>query len=283
MHRPTSVDDAVSLRNELGDDAAFYCGGSELLLVMKLGLTDLGHLIDVKGIEGLRSVTLEKNSLRIGACVTHREIETNPLVREYDPAFAAMIGGLANVRVRSVGTLGGNLAFADPASDPATFLTAVGAVVQIRGTGGRLRTVPVADLWVGAYQTVLLDDELIEAVVIPPTRAGEVTVHQRLKFKERPAITVTVSITVEKNLVVDARVAVGAVTPVPARIVSAEEMLQGASQDSIAGAARNAGDSAASEVQLLDGSAEDQAYQRQLTRVLVGRSTTQAMESALAT
>lgn len=282
MHRPASVEEAVVLRHELGDDAAFYCGGSELLLVMKLGMTDLGHLIDVKGVDSLRSITFTEGSLRIGATATHREIENHPLVLEHAPAFAEMISGIANVRVRSVGTLGGNLAFADPASDPATFLTAVGAELEISGPGGSQRTVPVAELGVGAYQTVLGEDELIEAVIVPATKSGEATVHQRMKFKERPAITVTVSTRVEAGVVVAARVSVGAVSAVPARLLAAEEALQGADQESVLGAAANAGDAAANLVRLLDDSDENLLYKRQLTRVLVGRSAVKAMESAIA-
>lgn len=276
------MEEAVVLRHELGDDAAFYCGGSELLLVMKLGMTDLGHLIDVKGVDSLRSITFTEGSLRIGATATHREIENHPLVLEHAPAFAEMISGIANVRVRSVGTLGGNLAFADPASDPATFLTAVGAELEISGPGGSQRTVPVAELGVGAYQTVLGEDELIEAVIVPATKSGEATVHQRMKFKERPAITVTVSTRVEAGVVVAARVSVGAVSAVPARLLAAEEALQGADQESVLGAAANAGDAAANLVRLLDDSDENLLYKRQLTRVLVGRSAVKAMESAIA-
>ncbi len=282
MHRPTSLGEAVELRAQLGDDAAFYCGGTELLLVMKMGLTDLSDLIDVKGLAGLSSISAVAGAIRIGATATHSEIERHPLVRDRVPALSSMIRGIANVRVRSVGTLGGNLAFADPASDPATFFTAVGASLEIRGADGLQRTMPIADLGAGAYQTTLAEDELIEAVLVPVTRAGEVIVHQRMKFQERPAITVTVSVLVESDEVVEARIAVGAVAPVPGRIVLAEEELRGAVGASLDSAAELAGDAAASCVQLLDDTAEDQEYKRQLTRVLVARAAAQAMGSALA-
>ena len=115
MHKPDSLEEAIGLLEGLGDSAALYCGGTELLLVMRMGLTDLDHLVDLKGLDGLRSITLVDGMLRIGAAVTHREIENHPLVTEHAPELASMIGRIANVRVRAVGTLGGNLAFADPA------------------------------------------------------------------------------------------------------------------------------------------------------------------------
>ena len=80
MHKPDSLDEAVSLLEGLGDTAALYCGGTELLLVMRMGLTDLDHLVDLKGIDGLRSITMADGLLQIGAAVTHREIESLSLI-----------------------------------------------------------------------------------------------------------------------------------------------------------------------------------------------------------
>lgn len=283
MHRPTSLAEAVALRDRLGDDAAYYCGGSELLLVMKAGLTDLSDLIDIKGIDALRSITFSDGVLRIGAAATHREIDRHPLVREHLPVLASVAKRIANVRVRSVGTIGGNLAFADPASDLATLMQAVGAVVHVRGAGGVQREISIADLCVGAYQTVLTEDELIEAVVVVPPVAGTVTVHQRMKFKERPAIIVTVSLRVEDGAVADARVVVGAVSSVPASVTVAAELLDGASLATLEDMAKSAGEAAATSVSLLEVFEDDQIYKRQLVRVLVARCATEAMNQGFAT
>ena len=282
MHRPTSVEEAVALRDELGDSAAFYCGGTELLLVMKAGMTDLSDLIDVKGIDALRSITFVDGVLRIGAATTHREIERHPLVREHAPALASVAKRIANVRVRSIGTIGGNLAFADPASDLATLLRALGAVVQIRGARQVRREIRIAELCVGAYRTALGEDELIEAVLVAPAVAGTATVHQRIKFKERPAIIATVSLRAKGGAIVDARVVVGAVSAIPAEIVAAEQLLEGASPATLVDAAESAGDAAANNVPLLDEAEEDQVYKRQLIRVLVARCATEAMNLAFA-
>src|SRR5687767_7209927 len=105
LHRPTTVEEAAGLRAELGDAAALYAGGTELLLAMKLGVLDYEHLIDVKRIDALRGIERRDGELRIGALVTHRELETLPEL----PALAELERNVANVRVRSAGTLAGNL------------------------------------------------------------------------------------------------------------------------------------------------------------------------------
>src|SRR5205807_9843814 len=106
------------------------CGGTELLLLMKLGFSSYGHLVDIKGIEELGGIRAENGVLVIGSTVTHREIERSPLVLERLPALAAMERGVANLRVPNGGTLGGNLCFSDPHPDPATFLLALDAAVE---------------------------------------------------------------------------------------------------------------------------------------------------------
>src|SRR3954449_13557532 len=111
LHRPRTVAEAIELRAELGEDAALYAGGTELLLSMKLGMLDPGHLIDLKRIEGLGAIVRDGDHLRIGALATHREVERSPLVLEAVPALAALERAVANVRVRATGTLAGNLAF----------------------------------------------------------------------------------------------------------------------------------------------------------------------------
>src|SRR3954447_19035626 len=166
LHRPTSVDEAVQLRRELGDGAALYAGGTELLLAMKMGVLDYEHLIDVKRIPGLDAIEVRDGALRIGATATHRDIETSPLVAEHVPALSTLARHVANVRVRAAGTLAGNLAFGEPHADPAALLVALDATVELIGGAGR-RSLGIEEFILGAYETDLGEDELIEAVVVP--------------------------------------------------------------------------------------------------------------------
>ncbi len=185
LHRASSVEEARELLVRYGDDAAVICGGTELLLLLKLGFAAYGHLVDIKGIEELGGVRAERGTLVIGATATHREIERSPLVLERLPALAAMEREVANIRVRNVGTLGGNLCFSDPHSDPATFLLALDAEVEYDGARELL-----AEFLVGPYETALAHGQLLHSVRIPLPREGTRIAHRKLSFHERPAATV---------------------------------------------------------------------------------------------
>ena len=272
LHRATSVETATALLEEHGDDAVVYAGGTELVLLMKLGFAAYGHLVDVKPIDELSGIAVHDGTLRIGGAVTHRAIERSSLVAAGWPEFIAMERGLANIRVRAMGTLGGNLAFADPHSDPATFLLAADARLVL-GRATARRTVPLADFIQGPYTTALEPGELVVAIEVPALPVGAGMAHLRFAFHERPAVTVSVLIRVAGGQVTEARVAVGSVGVAPVRAAAAEATLLGleASDPEAAGLAA-AGDAAADAsdpVTDANGSAD---YKRHLVAVLVGRA-----------
>jgi len=215
VYRPGSVEQASRLLADLGDDAAAYCGGTELLLAMKLGLASYEHLIDLKRVYGLRGIGTDGDTVRIGAATTHQEIETSAALRARYPEMSAMISQVANLRVRSVGTLGGNLCFADPHSDPASFLMAVGATLVCQ-RGETTRRIAAAEFLTGLYETALAPGELLVAVELParPDRTG--ISHLRMKLTERPVVTVTAVVTLAPGTAVArARLIVGSVASTP--------------------------------------------------------------------
>ncbi|MDA8292223.1 MAG: FAD binding domain-containing protein [Actinomycetota bacterium] len=230
VHRPTSVEDASRLLTELGDDAVAMSGGTELLLAMKLGLASYGHVVDLKRVGALRSLEVSGDVLSVGGGVTHRELETSPLVRSLFPALSSMLADVANLRVRSVGTLGGNLCFADPHSDPATFLAAMGAVAVL-GSGASSRRVPVEGFSVGPYETVLAPGELLTGVELRLPGPGTGVSHVRMKTHERPTVTVTSRVEVAGGVVTSARLAVGSVCSVPVVTDTASSLLGSARED----------------------------------------------------
>src|SRR5207247_9340423 len=130
--------------------------------LLKRSVASYGHLVEVKGIEKLGGIRAENGTLVIGATATHREVERSPVVLERLPALAAMERDVANIRVRNIGTLGGNLCFSDPHSDPATFLLALDA--EVDHDGGRT---PLSKFLVGPYETALRPSHLLHAVRIP--------------------------------------------------------------------------------------------------------------------
>lgn len=278
LHAPETVEEATALLDRLGDDAAVYCGGTELLLLMKLRFAELRHLVDVKGIAELRGIDADGERLSIGAAVTHRDVERHPAVRDRWPALAAMERCVANVRVRNAGTIGGNLCFADPHSDPATFLLASGATLVARRGGGEARRIPAEEFVRGPFQTALDPGELLTRIEVPAPAPGSRIVHRKLAFRERPAATVCCNVTVEDGRVAAARVAVGSVGPAPVRAQKAEALLAGldagAPDPRVLDEAAEAAAEASGATEDMNGSAE---YKRHLAAVLVRRALLDAL------
>jgi aerobic carbon-monoxide dehydrogenase medium subunit len=281
LHRPHTVEGATELLDELGSQAQLYCGGTELLLVAKLGLTDFTELVDVKAINELGGIEAD-GELRVGATTTHRLIEHSPIVAEQWPSLASMERSVGNVRVRNVGTIGGNLCFADPHSDPATFLIAAGATVSARRGHQPARRIPAEEFVRGPYRTALEPGELLVAVHVPAPAPGSALVHRKLSFRERPALTVAVNATVHDGLVIEARVAVGSVGPRPVRLANAEGALVGVEAPATAGAVEPCAEAAAGDVEPVADAGGSTEYKRQLVRVLTRRCAEQAVREAAA-
>ena len=224
IHRPESIWEACHLLADLGDEAVAYNGGTELILTMKLGLANYSHLVDLKLIDELNGIRHEGNSLWIGSGMTHHELETSTELRSSLPGMAEMVRQLANVRVRSVGTIGGNLCFADPHSDPATFLAAMDASM-ICDDGRNSRRVKAEEFVVGPYETALRTGELLVGVEVPIPGHSAGVAHVRLKTHERPTVTVAAMVELTDGRVKRARLVVGSVCGVPAVVGGLEELV----------------------------------------------------------
>src|SRR5436309_2129869 len=274
---PTSVAEASELLARHGDAARIYAGGTELILAMKEGLVHYEHLVNVKTIPGLAGVRLDAGTLRLGAATSHRALERDPLVRQHFPAVARMEADVANVRVREVGTLGGNLCFAEPHADPGALLQVFDATVRLERKGGA-RTIPLERLFVGPFETCLEGDELLTEIVVPPLAPRSAAVYLKFGFLERPSVGVGVAVTLADGHVADARIAVGSVGPVPRRMRDAEARLQDRPVADSEAALTEAGRIAArasDAITDLHGSAE---YKEHLVGVLLRR----AFQAALA-
>ena len=185
--RPRSVPEALDYLNY---DRMAYAGGTELLLAMKEGLLRPTHLVDLKGIEGLRSVEESGGEVSIGALVTHTQAADDPIVRGRLPGLAGVLEKVGNPRVRATGTLAGNLCFAEPRSDVASALIALGSAVEIASTEGR-RRLKVEDFVVGPYTTDLGPDELLTRIMVPIQTVR--FVYLKHQTTERPALGVALA------------------------------------------------------------------------------------------
>ena len=281
--RPATLAEAFMAFDAAGGDAAWLAGGTELLQVMKMGFAQIGTLIDIKRIEDLHGITIEGDGrLRIGAGTTHREVERSPVVRAHRPALARLETGVANVRVRNTGTIGGNLAFAEPHSDPATFLLACGATVELAGPNGT-RELPIDGFVLGPLDTARDPDEIILAIRVPPARPGTGRAYRKIAFFERPAASVGIELVVEDRAIGSAVVAVGSLTEVPTLVQEASSALIGAAatDDGLAGVLR-AATATFADLHVspdLNGSAE---YKRHLAGVLLAQAAADALAEALA-
>ncbi|HEX7197367.1 MAG TPA: FAD binding domain-containing protein, partial [Candidatus Limnocylindria bacterium] len=273
LTRPRTLAEAFAAHRAGDGDAVYFAGGTELLQVMKMGFAQFGVLIDLKAIDEIRGLEVASDSrLRIGAATTHRELERSPLVRESFPALAALEARVANVRVRNTGTIGGNLAFAEPHSDPATFLLACGATVELAGPNGR-RELTIGEFLLGPLFTAREPDEVLVAIHIPMAAPSTGRAYDKIAFFERPAASVGVALTVADRAVRNVTVAVGSLTEVPTVVSTAGAAFRGAeaTEEGLDEPVRAAIDAfgGLDIVADLNGSAD---YKRHLAGVLLGRA-----------
>lgn len=275
IHQPTTVAEAAQMLAEFGEQGRLYAGGTELLLAMKHDLLRYQHLIDVKTIPDLDRIELKDGALAIGSGATHRAIERSALVKQHLPVVAEMENHVANVRVRASGTLGGNLCFAEPHSDPATLLTALGAKAHVEGKSGA-RTVAVEKLITGAYETSLAADELLIGVEIPLPSASQRAAYLKYQLKERPTLGLALVLDVDGDTIKKATAVVGSVSAVPTQSAQANQLLAGARTqvEKQLGDAAEALAQAADPVDDLEGGAD---YKRHLIGVFLRRAFTKAL------
>jgi carbon-monoxide dehydrogenase medium subunit len=224
--QPTTVAEASGALADFGEGAKIYAGGAELLLLFRNGLLDAEILVDVKRIERLHRITAGDGTLRIGACVTHQALEKSDLVRAHAPALAYAESQVANVRVRNQGTLGGNLAFSDPHSDPGTVLLLHDASVTI-GNGRGERRIALRDFFVDVYMTAMDADDLLIDIEIPDLPTGMKSAYRRLHRYQRPTLGVAVGAQVIDGRMSENRLAVGCIGPKPERLTELENKLNG--------------------------------------------------------
>ena len=274
IHQPKTAAEAAQMLAEFGEKGRLYAGGTELLLAMKHDLLRYEHLVDVKTIAGLDKIEVRNGALYIGATVTHRAIEHSPLVKEHLAVLADMETQVANVRVRASGTLGGNLCFAEPHSDPATLLVAIGAKAHVQGKSAA-RTLAIDKLITGVYETSLGADEILTGVEIPLPAKSHRAAYLKFQLKERPTLGLALVLDVDGANIKKATAVLGSVSAVPTQSDKANALLAGAkSQVENQLAAAEALAQAADPVDDLEGSAE---YKHHLIGVFLKRAFIKAL------
>jgi len=213
-------------------EARPIAGGTALLILIKHGVFIPEVLVNLRKVPGMAEITWDPAAgLRIGALASIHDVERHPAVREHYPLLAEACHVVANIRIRNLATIGGNLAHGDYQSDPPTALVALGARLELVRLDAR-REIALVDFLVGAYENALEPGELVAAVTLPPPQPGWRSAY--LKFttrssEDRPAVGVAAMARIEDGRCTDARLVVGAVTTTPARVTDAETLLRGRS------------------------------------------------------
>lgn len=255
--RASSVDEALDLAAQAGEDAKFLAGGHSLMPLMKLRLAVPETLVDIGRIRELSYVRTDDGHVAVGALTCHDDIARSDLLASELPLLAHAAGQIGDPQVRHCGTIGGSLAHSDPAADLPAVALALGATLVARGPSGR-REIAAADFFLGLFETVLQPGELLTEIRIPkPQSAG----WSFQKFSKRGIDWAIVGVAVQGQNV--ALVNMGS-TPIRASTVEAALAAGSSPREAAAHAAD--GTSAPDD---LNG---PRAYREHLARVLVGRA-----------
>jgi carbon-monoxide dehydrogenase medium subunit len=226
-YRAASIADAHALLKQ-HPGAKLLAGGHTLIPLLKLRLAAPPALIDIGRIAELRGVTVVDRTVRIGALTTHAELASSAVVRQHCPALADAARQVGDPAVRNRGTIGGNVAHADPAADLPTVLTALGARFAWTGPGGS-RTVDAAGFFTGMMTTALGDDDVLTAIEIPAADKNRGTAYVKFAHpaSRYAVIGVGAALTVSSGRCTDAAVALGGLVPQPTRASAVEKALVG--------------------------------------------------------
>jgi aerobic carbon-monoxide dehydrogenase medium subunit len=281
---PTTVAEACALLKQHAGEAKIFAGGSHLTILMKQGLYQPKALVNIKKISELKGISYDANEgLRIGALATHREIETSVLVREKFPVLSDAEREVANIRVRNMGTVGGNLASGEPLTDLSQIFISLDGKAKIAGPSGQ-RIIPIEELFVDFYTTSLAEDEILTHVVLPPLppRSGiEYIRFSSSSVVDKPSAGVAVRLTLDGSAetIQTARIVLGCVGATPVRARKAEDLLTG--KELMPELAEEAGNIASQECNPTSDLRGSEQYKRAIVRTLVKRAAAKAYERAL--
>ena len=226
---PHSVEEAVRLLTEHGEDAKLLAGGHSLIPAMKLRLASPRYLIDLGTIPGLHGVRIEGDALTIGALTVHADIASSELARRHVPGLADAASVIGDVQVRNRGTIGGSVAHADPAADFPVILTALNASFVLQSPSGK-RTVAADDFFVDFYTTALAANEVLSEIRVPLPPSGAGTAYAKLGHPASGYVVVSAGVLINREpsgSCLSARIAIGGLGSTPVRAKASEVELQG--------------------------------------------------------
>ena len=275
--QPTTVDEALGVLAKHGEAAKVLAGGQSLLLLLRDRLTEPDVIVGLRGIEELRGFDAN-GTARIGAMVSHREVELDERIGRGWPLLAAAEAAVSTVQVRNRGTLCGNVAHAFPTADPPAALVASDAAIHLASRDGE-RDVPAEAFFTGIMETAARADELVTAIILPAQPDGARTAY--IKYSMRPLDFAIVGVAVrlvvgDDGTISDARIGLNGAANRTLQPPEAESVLVGEAPSEALLA--DAGAAAAAQSDPLDDIDGSAGYKRRVIGVYVRR----ALERALA-
>ena len=272
LAEPESVPEAVEILARLDGEARIIAGGTALVPTMRLGLVTPDRLVSLHRIPGLSGIRVDKDVLEIGAMTSLAALARHEDARAGWPLLAHAAGRVATPAIRSTATLGGNLCYAEAASDPAPALLCLDAQVRVADSVGE-RVVPIGDFFTGFYETAVAPGEILTAVRVPATPSGARSGYMRFcprSAEDKPLVGVAALLVLDAaKRVAEVRIALGGAAPTSTRARRAESALRGEPlTDAVILAAAEAAAAEADPLSDLMGSA---AYRREMIRVWVRR------------
>ncbi|MFZ0448858.1 MAG: xanthine dehydrogenase family protein subunit M [Desulfatiglandaceae bacterium] len=229
--KPKNLDEAISLAEAHGDQAKYVAGGTDVVVKIKEDKLVKDYLISLKDIPALDEIVQDRKTgeLRIGAMVTHRKLETSPLIKSQYTIIYDAVSNIGSVQIRNVATIGGNLVNAVPSADGAIPLIALDARVKFQGPKGE-HIEDLVKFFLGPGQNILEASEILTEIVIPPLPPNTGSAY--IKFGRRaamelPLLGVGVALSFDENMekCLKARICLGVAAPVPLRAYEAEKFL----------------------------------------------------------
>jgi aerobic carbon-monoxide dehydrogenase medium subunit len=269
-----SVDHAIELLKENGDEAKILAGGHSLLPIMKLRLAAPSVLVDLGRVEELKYVRDGGDHIAIGAMTRHTDVEHNHLLQEQCGLLSYTTSLVGDPQVRHRGTIGGSISHGDAASDLPSALLALEGTFVIRGSNGE-RTVAASDFFQDYLQTVLAPDEILTEIRVPKLGPNAGWSYKKFNRRAQDWAVVGAAAVVERSdgTVSSARIGLTNMGSTPLRATTAEDALSGADASSVAEATQNAdeGTSPSSDI------AASSEYRRHLARILSRRAVEEAL------
>lgn len=279
-HRAGSVQEALSLLEQFGEDAKLLAGGHSLIPVMKLRFAAPSHLIDISRVPGLSGASELGGSVHIGATTRHADVVADATIRSKAPLLSETAAHIGDPLIRNMGTIGGSAAHADPAADIPAALLALGATMVVTGKSGE-RSLSADDFFTDVFSSAMQPNEVLTRIEVPASGNGTGGAYEK---NPDPAsgyalVGIAANVSVSGGTIIAARVGMTGLGPKAMRLTSVEQALVGQPASTATGEA--AASHAADGLVFVDDSKGSAEYKANLARVYARRAVTRAIAKAL--